>query len=183
MKKIEKKTEDKRAIYYWDRLQNYGRKYKWFHWPSVEAFLNLVYTYDVISNHFASKIQHTGLSRSALNILNIISRSDKKGCTHKELSDLLLVSRANVTGLVDSLVRKNLVKRQDSQHDRRLSIVKITKNGEELLNSVLPSYYLEMRRLASDLSNDERNKLNDILIKLRLKIFDLYKDKKKTESN
>jgi DNA-binding MarR family transcriptional regulator len=97
-------------------------------------------------------------------------------CTHKELSELLLVSSANVTGLVDSLVRKNLVERQDSQRDRRLSIVKVTKKGEELLNSVIRFYYLEMRKLASSLSNDELDKLNKMLTKLRLKVFDLRKD-------
>jgi len=176
MKKIDKENEDKRAGYYWNRIEDYGRKFKWFHWHSVELFLNLIYSYDVIFSYLASKLKSGNLSRSAFNILNIISRSEKKGCTHVELSELLLVSRANVTGLVDSLVGRDLVQRQVSERDRRLSIVKITKKGEELLNSVIPFYYLEMRKLASTLSDDERDKLNKMLNKLRLKVFDLRKD-------
>ena len=176
MKNLREKSEDKRASYYWSRLQDYGKKYKWFHWRSVKLFLNLIYTYDIIFNYLAAKLKSRGLSRSTFNILNIISRSEKKGCTHKELSELLLVSRANVTGLVDSLVRRNLVERMNTPRDRRLSIVKVTKKGEELLNSVIPFYYLEMRKLASSLNNDEKDKLNKILTKLRLKVFDLRKD-------
>jgi len=176
MKNIGKRNEDKRASYYWSRLQDYGKKYKWFHWTSVETFLNLIYTYDVISSHLASKLKRSGLSRSTFNILNIISRSEKKGCPHKELSELLLVSRANVTGLVDSLARRHLVERQDSQKDRRLSIVNITEKGKELLNCAVPFYYLEMRKIVSSLSNDERDVLNKVLTKLRLRVLDLRKD-------
>ena len=173
MKNLKEKSEDRRASYYWSRVEDYGKKFKWFHWHSVELFLNLIYSYDVIFSHLAAKLKSRGLSRSTFNTLNIISRSETKGCTHKELSELLLVSRANVTGLVDSLVRRNLVERQDSEKDRRLSIVKITKKGEELLSSVIPFYYLEMRKLASILTNDERNKLNKMLNDLRFKAFDL----------
>ncbi len=179
MVKVENKNEDKRASYYWGRVRDYGKKYKWFHWSSVELFLNLVYTYDIISNHFAAKLKIKGLSRAAFNVLNIISRSENKGCIHVELSELLLVSRANVTGLVDSLARRGLVERRDSPSDRRLSIVKITRKGEELLNSTIPFYYLEMRKLASVLNNEERDKLNKVLVKLRLKASALSKDGKR----
>ncbi|QAT17573.1 hypothetical protein BU251_07505 [Candidatus Velamenicoccus archaeovorus] len=169
MQRIEKTSEDKRPSYYLSNLRDYGKKSKWFHWHSAELFLNLIYTHDAIFNHLASKLEASGLSRSTLNILNIISRSENKGCTHRELSDLLLVSRANITELVDNLVRRNLVERQGSEKDRRLSIVKITRKGEELRNSVTPSYYLEMKKLASCLNSNERHKLNKILAKLRLK--------------
>jgi MarR family 2-MHQ and catechol resistance regulon transcriptional repressor len=168
-----RKDEDKRASYYWNRLQNYGQKYKWFHWRSVELFINLIYTYDVVFGHLAAVLKRRNLSRSTFNILNIISRSEKKGCTHKELSELLLVSRANVTGLVDGLMRRHLVEQVNTPEDRRLRIVKLTKKGKVLLNSVVPVYYLEIRKLASSLSNAERDKLNRMLAKLRLKALDL----------
>jgi MarR family 2-MHQ and catechol resistance regulon transcriptional repressor len=118
-------------------------------------------------------LKRRNLSRSTFNILNIISRSEKKGCTHKELSELLLVSRANVTGLVDGLMRRHLVEQVNTPEDRRLRIVKLTKKGKVLLNSVVPVYYLEIRKLASSLSNAERDKLNRMLAKLRLKALDL----------
>jgi len=173
MSKIKTQDKDKRAGYYWSRVKEYGKKYQWFDWPSVEAFLNMTYTYDVISNHFSAKLQESGLSRSTLNMLNIISRSENKGCTHGELSELLLVSRPNVTGLVDSLVRRELAERRDSPGDRRLSIVKITKKGTQLLDAINPRYYLEIRKLAGGLTAAEHGQLNRILAKLRLKAFDL----------
>lgn len=180
MGNLKEQRKDRRASYYWSRVQDYGKKYKWFHWPSVEMFLNLIYSYDVIFNYLSAKLKSKGLSRSTFNVLNIISRSEAKGCTHKELSELLLVSRANVTGLVDSLVRRNLVERRGARRDRRLSIVKITQKGEALLTSVIPLYYLEMRRLASCLNTDERDTLNTILAKLRLKVTDLRKETERT---
>ena len=78
MKNLKEKSEDKRASYYWSRLQDYGKKYKWFHWRSVELFLNLIYTYDVIFNHLAVKLKKKGLYSFAFNILSIIRSSEKK---------------------------------------------------------------------------------------------------------
>jgi len=170
------KNEDKREVYYLKRLRNYGKQFKWFHWDSIELVLNLIYTYDVLSNRLSKILLPTGLSRSTFNVLNIICRSEKKGCTHKDLSDLLLVSRANVTGLIDNLVRRNLVRREYSKKDRRLSIVVLTSEGEKLIKSVLPLYYKEIRTLVSVLTPGEMTELDRLLNKIRSNVFNLQKN-------
>ena len=67
----------------------------------------------------------------------ILSRSQSKACKQNEISQLMLVSRANITGLVDSLVRQGLVERTNDPHDRRVNMVKILPKGEKLLEGFI----------------------------------------------
>jgi MarR family 2-MHQ and catechol resistance regulon transcriptional repressor len=164
------KSEDKREEYYAQKIQDYGKKHKGFQRESVTAILNLTYTYDVVSGYLSRTLLEKGLSRSAFNVLNIILRSEVKGCTHKELSELLLVSKANVSEVVDSLARKKLVERTYSTVDRRVSMVTITDAGKKLIEETVPLYYQKITELVSNLTNDQKVQLSQLLIKLRLNI-------------
>jgi len=158
---------DKREIYYRDRVRQHGQRYRQFHLPSVEVLLNLAYTYNVTATHLARAIGKHGLSLSSFNLLMILSRSGSEGCPLHEIGELLLVSRANITGLVDSLERKGLVERVADKRDRRVRVARITRTGETLLESILPGHYLELRKICSGLNNAEKASLRDLLTKLR----------------
>src|ERR671938_69085 len=132
---------NKRERHYLERMRHHGEKYSEFHRPSVELLVNLIYTYDVIYARLAREIERDGLSVAAFNVLTILSRCGREGCPMHELGELLLVSRANITGLVDWLTRRGLVARIEDKNDRRVRLIQLTKDGEKLLESLLPSYY------------------------------------------
>src|SRR5476649_1296133 len=131
---------DHRGEYYWSQVKKHSSQYPSFDWPSAEMFLNLVYTYDVVSSHMAAKVTPYGITKAGFSVLMILSRSQSKACKQNEISQLLLVSRANITGLVDSLARQGLVERTNDPHDRRVNMVKILSKGEKLLEDLLPGY-------------------------------------------
>lgn len=97
----------------------------------------------------------------------ILNRSEGKGRALRELSDLLLVTRANVTGLVDCLVKRKLVERFEDKQDCRIRIARITTRGEKLLETILPDYYRMVREIARGLNKDEKIALNKLLTKMR----------------
>ena len=158
---------DYRGQYYWSQVKRYGSKYQEFHWPSVETLLNLVYTYDIVSAHLSRKISPYGITKAGFSVLMILSRSLSKACKQNEISQLMLVSRANITGLVDSLVRLGLVERTNDPHDRRVNRVRILPKGEKLLKGLLPGYYKHIRGICSIFTSVEKKKLNDLLTRLR----------------
>lgn len=160
---------DHRGEYYWSQVKKHGSQYPFFHWPSMEMLLNLVYTYDVVSGHRAAKISPYGITKSGLNVLMMLSRSDIKACKQNEISQLMLVSRANITGLVDSLYRKGLVERINDPHDRRVNMVKILPKGEKLLKDLLPGYYKYMNDICSVFTTKEKKIFNDLLTRLRIR--------------
>jgi MarR family 2-MHQ and catechol resistance regulon transcriptional repressor len=148
-------------------MRRHSRNYREFHWPSVELIVNLFYTYDVIHTRVAREAGRAGLSTAAFNVLMILTRYGEGGCPMHELGELLLVSRANVTGLVDSLERRGLVARAACGEDRRVRLVRMTDAGAGLLEGLLPRHYGEVRAALRGLSAKEKSDLSRLLTKLR----------------
>ena len=90
---------DKREEHYLVRMSRHGERYAEFHRPSVELLINLIYTCELIESHVARRLDAHKLSLGAFNALLILSRFGAEGCPMHELGELLLVSRANVTGV------------------------------------------------------------------------------------
>ena len=153
------KDSDHRGEYYWSEVKKHGGKYPEFNWPSVEMLLNLYLTYDVVSANTARKVNPFGITKAGFGVLMILSRSRSKACKQNEISHLLLVSRANITGLVDSLVRQGLVERTNDPHDRRVNMIKILPKGEKLLEGLLPGYYKYIHHICSVFSPEKRKYL------------------------
>ncbi|HJS28755.1 MAG TPA: MarR family transcriptional regulator, partial [Anaerolineales bacterium] len=80
--------------------------------------MNLVFTADLLVRHISDLLQPFGLSPASGLVLSILADSETPLPPHK-LADRLIISRATVTGLVDSLERRGYVKRQPHQSDRR----------------------------------------------------------------
>lgn len=156
-----------RADYYLESARHFQRRYPAFHRPSMELFLNLADTYSVLMAALTRRIGEHGVSPSGLNALALLARAGVKGHPLCELSRMLLVSAANITGVVDNLARKGLVKRTTDRRDRRIRIAKITPAGEALLDSVLPGHYAEVRELLSGLEDQEKAAACALLAKLR----------------
>jgi DNA-binding MarR family transcriptional regulator len=80
------------------------------------------------------------LSPSQFNILNLLGDAPQ-GKSQIELSRCLIMHRSNVTGLVDRLEVRGLVRRTETPGDRRAYRVVLTEAGRELIDEVLPHYY------------------------------------------
>jgi DNA-binding MarR family transcriptional regulator len=158
---------DRRGEYYEERVNNNSKRYPDYHKPSVEVVLAVLHTYDVLETNLARWLATNGISISGFNVLMILNDAGSAGCQLHQLGELLLVSRANITGIVDSLEQRALVERAMDKHDRRVRIARITSTGRELLESLLPSHYRGLRELCSDLTNNEKASLVLLLSKLR----------------
>ena len=76
------------------------------------------------------------------------------------------VTRATMTGLLDSLERKRLIRRESDQADRRTVMVRLNDKGIELLEGMLHDYYHRISLLMGDLSEDEKRNLTEMLLKV-----------------
>ncbi|MFA5105283.1 MAG: MarR family transcriptional regulator [Candidatus Margulisiibacteriota bacterium] len=173
----EKNSADQRRIYYWDRVRKYCERYKSFSWPSTELILNLVYTYGVFQSNSLKVLSKFNLSLSAMNILMILNLGEGKGYKQQELSSLLLVSRANMTKVIDGMEKRGLVTRSASQEDRRAKFIKLTATGKDLANRIIPIQNEKSVQATASLSRNEINILNKLLEKLSKKIIESGKEK------
>jgi MarR family transcriptional regulator, 2-MHQ and catechol-resistance regulon repressor len=82
-----------------------------------------------------------------------------------ELVQKILKSNANLTTVVDSLEKKELVRRDRSGSDRRRVTVHLTGSGEKLITRVFPRHGKVVAQELAFLSKEEKDTLINILKK------------------
>ena len=87
-----------------------------------------------------------GLTAAQFNVLNILAERPA-GLSQRELGDLLVVDRSNVTGLLDRLEKAGWVRRTDHPADRRIYQVLLTADGRRLWAAVAPRYAAAIRQV------------------------------------
>ena len=95
-----------------------------------------------------------GLTAAQYNVLNVLGESEE-GLSQRELGDILVVDRSNVTGLLDRLEKSGLVKRTDHPSDRRVYRVSLTPAGRKLWTQVQPLYLQVASQVTSGISEKE----------------------------
>jgi DNA-binding MarR family transcriptional regulator len=114
-----------------------------------------------IDLHSKQLMAHCGLTGPQLVCLRTIGREDQLPLG--QLARAVSLSQATVTGIVDRLVDRGLVKRRRVQSDRRSISISVTDAGRELILSA-PSPLQERfsSRLAA-LSEEDRRALSEAL--------------------
>lgn len=92
-----------------------------------------------------------GLTAAQYNVLNLLAPRTA-GLSQRELSDLLVVDRSNVTGLLDRMEKAGWVNRADDPADRRVYRVTLTPAGRRLWARVEPRYQAVLAHVTRGLS-------------------------------
>lgn len=130
--------------------------------PRYQALLQLLRTADTVWNASRLFFERWELGPSQFNVLNLLYETPG-GLSQTELSRQLIMHRSNVTGLVDRLEKRGLVRRQEVAADRRAYRVLLTRAGTELLREILPRYYDGAERVWSGLSDRRASQLAEDL--------------------
>ena len=85
------------------------------------------------------------------------------GVTMSELSRMLLVSNGNATTVVDRLENDGLVRRTQSDADRRTVFVALTREGLVQFETLAAEHEHELSRVFGTLSETDLETLTDIL--------------------
>lgn len=159
--------EDRRESFYHERLRQEGPDYPNFELLSAQLALNLVYTCEMYHQTTARSFADFGLSKASFNILMVLRHGGSDAMQLHELGELLLVSKANITGIIDHLEEKGYVKRVVDTQDRRARYARITKKAEALLDEFIPVHYGNINRLLAGLTDDDKQSLLRLLAKTR----------------
>jgi len=91
-----------------------------------------------------------------------------KGMTLGELSQRMMVSNGNVTGLVDRLVEQGLIDRRPSPKDRRAQIVTFTAEGRRFFRAMARANGDWIGEMFADLSSSDIETLLRLLAKAKV---------------
>jgi len=124
-------------------------------------------TWDAVEDVFAMHFARYGLSWPKFNALMELYLTGGGGLTQSELSTKMLVSRANITGLIERLEREELVFREGDPSDKRVLRVYLTDKARRLMDAFLPIHNNFIDKAMSSLSGQEKETLVSLLEKLR----------------
>ena len=132
-----------------------------------EAFLHLLRTGDAVFAAESDFLGQHGISQGRFTVLMLLNRCLQEPSTPAELADAAGVTRATMTGLVDTLERDGWVPREDDPADRRTVRVRMTAEGRAFLDGILPDYFRCVSEIMLPLSTDERRQFVALLQKVQ----------------
>jgi MarR family transcriptional repressor of emrRAB len=115
---------------------------------------------------FEQQMKPFGLAEAEFRVLTTLF-SQPEGVAHpSDLCARTSQSPANMSRISDALVARGLITRVSSVHDRRRMVLRITEEGEEFVQQLLPKLHQPLRRMLKDFPEAEQRQLADQLKRL-----------------
>jgi DNA-binding MarR family transcriptional regulator len=132
---------------------------------SLLVVLALYRAFAVLDRDQAEEIATIGLNVTQFNILMSLHRLGRP-LSMGELATLLVVRPTNLSGIMNSLAERALVRREINADDQRSLMARITPAGEKLLAGFAPGHGTHLDRLMQDLPESDRAQLVELLRRL-----------------
>ncbi len=94
------------------------------------------------------------------------AREKNKKLNQKDLERILDISNPTVTGILNRLEAKDLIKRVSCKHDARIKYIEVTQKAIELDKEIRKTFKESEQELVSSLTPEEIDRLNEYLIKI-----------------
>lgn len=151
-------------------LKKFAERYPDADVTAIASFLNLLRVATELSLALDACLSKHDLLQGRWWVLILLMREENLSSTPSLLAEKTGVTRATMTGLIDSLEQGGLVVRVFDKADRRSVIVKLTEAGQAKLDVVMPDYYRRLRQCMQGLDETKREELNQILGLIQLGI-------------
>jgi len=130
-----------------------------------EAYNSIIATYKVMRQSTLGLFSDEGLTESQFQALFLLAKSGPM--LMRKMSDAMLVTPANITGIVDRLEEKKMVRRTPSKGDRRVTIIEITPEGRTVGDRLGKKKSELVQKALMAFTKDEQKTLNNLLEKFR----------------
>jgi DNA-binding MarR family transcriptional regulator len=137
------------------------------HKDELRLWLRLFTCKEVIEGEVRRRLRDTfDVTLPRFDLMAQLYRAPKP-MTLGELSQRMMVSNGNVTGLVDRLVEQGLLSRRPSPKDRRARLVNLTAEGRRFFRAMARANGDWIADMLADLSSDEIETLMRLLAKTK----------------
>lgn len=134
-----------------------------------EAYLHLLRTADLVNDRQRAFLGRTRLTQGRFSVLMLLRHAfdETDPATPAALAEMAGVTRATMTGLLNTLERDGLIAREADPHDRRLIRVQLTAEGNDFLETLVSPWFANVGDMISPLSEAECAQLVFLLQKLQ----------------
>jgi len=134
-----------------------------------EAVLNVYFTAACLKKRADAFFKSFSLTDVQFNVMMLLvyQAGTEGGLSQAQLSDMMLVNRANITTLIDRMEKAGLVIRTSDSADRRTNIIRLTAKGKNFYTKAEPYYDQQIKKMMTGLNQSEQKKLISTLEKVR----------------
>lgn len=132
----------------------------------IPVLRELARAYQEFESFSASHIRTLSLTPSQFDIVATLGNTD--GMNFKELGEKTLITKGTLTGVVDRLEAKSLVRRVASPSDGRSQTVQLTRKGEALFARTFPAHLTHVGQAFAAFSQEDINNMEATLRQLRV---------------
>jgi MarR family transcriptional regulator, 2-MHQ and catechol-resistance regulon repressor len=125
------------------------------------VWLVMIKAMHALSRYAAAGIEGTGLGNSDFRVLEVLLH--KGPLPVNTIGPIVNLTPGSISIAVERLVEKDLVSRVESAEDRRVRMVALTPIGKNLIVAAFQKHAAQMRRVFSELSQEELRGLEEAL--------------------
>lgn len=142
--------------------------YEWVGEVANKAIIELKKTADILEEIHNSFFNRYDISSTKFNLLVILYTGPEEGLMLSEIGESMLVTRANITGLIDRLEKQGYVKRKRDPEDRRKIMANITVEGRAFIGEIIEEYKQWTKSVMGVLDDAQKSQLIDLLKRMQV---------------
>jgi DNA-binding MarR family transcriptional regulator len=120
--------------------------------------------FQAFERHSAAHIRSLGLTPSQFDIVATLGNTP--GMTFRQLGEETLITKGTLTGVVDRLEARGLVRRVGSETDGRSTLVQLTARGEAEFARAYPAHIAHLKKPFAALTAGDLDALEGMLDRL-----------------
>ena len=131
----------------------------------VPAMRELVRTYQAFAAYSEAHFRQFILTSSQFDVVATLGNTN--GMSMSDIGEKTLITKGTLTGVIDRLIKKDLVMRENPPGDRRSVVVSLTDKGQQVFEQVFPAHIAYLKTQFENLEPSELELLRILLSRLR----------------
>ncbi len=128
-----------------------------------KVLMSMVRVSELFKKTSSEIFKNYGLTFTQYNVLRVLNASEDGTNTITKVSNILLVTGANMTGVAKRMERDGFLLRKRHTQDERVTLLEITPKGRKALENILPEKEKHIDQLVGGLSEEEKTQLLGLL--------------------
>ena len=129
-----------------------------------KAVIGIMRASNLLVDDLKRTLKNYPINATEFAVMEFLSSKGEKSI--QEIRDRILLASGSATYVVDNLEKKGYVNRKISQKDKRVTYIKLTKIGENLMDDIFPIHKINTKKIFDDLTEEELDALKEILKKI-----------------
>ena len=129
-----------------------------------KAVIGIMRASNLLVDDLKKTLKNYPINATEFSVMEVLYSKGEKSI--QEIRDRILLASGSATYVVDNLEKKGYVNRKISQKDKRVTYIKLTKVGKDLMDDIFPIHKINTKKIFDDLTKEELDTLKEILKKI-----------------